>query len=98
MSPDPYAIFGLQIQLGARLNHVGLVPSLDIAHRIASIFTRRMSVRSNLPSQPRVVLDLPPSLGERQKKALFAAQPPYYDIGLAFHRQDVSVMRCYQSR
>ncbi len=39
-----------------------------------------------------------PSLSERQEKPLFPTQSAFHDIGLAFQRQDVSVMRHLQSR
>lgn len=43
-----------------------------------------MVVGFNLPSERGFALDFSPSLGERQKKALFATQSAYHGIGFAF--------------
>ena len=57
-----------------------------------------MSVSCDLPAQRGFALDLPPSLRERQKKTLFATQSADHDIGLAFQREDIGVMRHQQAR
>jgi hypothetical protein len=43
-----------------------------------------MGVGCDLPAQRGFPLSLPPSLGKRQKKALFATQSIDHNIGLAF--------------
>src|SRR5579885_1319974 len=72
-SPDPNPLIRLHIQPIPRYNSEGLVPSVDIAHGVASIFARRMCISGNLPAQCVLTLDLPPSPGERKKKALLTA-------------------------
>jgi hypothetical protein len=66
-------MFGLQIELVGGRDFVGLIPSIDIAHRVASVFSGRMSVGCDLLAQRGFTLDPAPSLGKRQKKTLLAA-------------------------
>ena len=96
-SPNHNAIFRLQVQLVAGRDVVGLVPCLDIADRIASIFPRRMSVGFDLPAKGRFALNFPPPLGKRQEKSLLASQSTDDNIWFAFQRQDIGVMRRQQA-
>src|ERR1700757_1278425 len=73
-SPDANTVLRHQIQLIAGCDLIGFVPIVDIAHSVAAIFSRRVGVGSDLLAQRGFTLDLPPSLGEGQEKALFAAQ------------------------
>jgi hypothetical protein len=43
-----------------------------------------MGVSFDLSPERGLVLELPPSLREREEKALFACESADYDIGLAF--------------
>src|SRR6185295_10662150 len=56
-----------------------------------------MDVGFDLPAQRGFALKSAPSLREGYEKTLFPSQSVFNDIGLAFERQDVSVMGHLQS-
>jgi hypothetical protein len=56
-----------------------------------------MSVGFDLPAQRGFALCLPPPLGERQEESLFAGQSVDDNIGFAFQRQQMSIMRRQQA-
>ena len=90
--PDPDAILRLQIEFVVGRDLVDLIPSIDIAYCIASIFSRRVRVGFELLTQRSFGLEFPPSLCEGQEKALFATQSANDDIALAFQGENVAVM------
>src|SRR5215469_564241 len=91
--PDSDSIFRLKIEFVAGRGLVLVVPRIDIAHGIASIFSRRMGIGLELLTKCSFRLEFAPSLGKRQKETLFSIQPVDGGIVLAFQRQNVSVMR-----
>ena len=56
-----------------------------------------MVVRCDLPAERGFALGLAPSLRERQEKALFAGEASDHSVGLAFQREEISVMRYQKS-
>src|SRR5215472_5740070 len=91
--PNSDSILRLKIELVAGRGLVLVVPGIDIAHGIASIFSRRMRISVELLTKGSFGLELAPSLGKRQKETLFSIQSIDNGIGLAFQGQNVSVMR-----
>src|SRR5262249_32006275 len=73
--PDSDSILRLKIEFVAGRGLVLLVPRIDIAHGIASIFSRRMGISLELLTKRSFRLEFAPSLGKRQKETLFSIQP-----------------------
>jgi hypothetical protein len=63
-SPHSHPVLGLKIQLVSRADSEGLVPRFHIPHRVASVLTRRMAVRRDLPAEYGFTLGFAPSLRE----------------------------------
>jgi hypothetical protein len=63
--PDPDAILRLQIEFIAWRDLVDLIPAIDIAHCIASIFARRVGISFDLLMERSFSLEFSLSLCER---------------------------------
>src|SRR5215469_2076891 len=92
LSPYSNTILGFYVQPVPGHNVEGLIPTVDIAYSVTSIFPRRVSISCDLLPQRCFALNLPPSLGKRQEKPLFPAQSTDYDVGLAFEGENVGVV------
>src|SRR4029077_9106754 len=72
--PDAHPIRRREIQLLARLGAEGLVPGVEVAHRVGAVLGRRVAVGDHLPPQRRLADLLTPGLREAEEEQLLGAE------------------------